>query len=85
MLETLIDVWTEELVAGGRIELENFFVLEVKEIDRGMQSGWLTQGGNYRPAPQKITRLAFRASRLLRLRLSRFADDVDDHPRRKSN
>ncbi|MBZ0276219.1 MAG: HU family DNA-binding protein, partial [Anaerolineae bacterium] len=38
MLETLIDVWTEELVAGGRMELENFFVLEVKEIDRGMQS-----------------------------------------------
>lgn len=24
MLEVLIEVWTEELVAGGRIELENF-------------------------------------------------------------
>jgi nucleoid DNA-binding protein len=29
MLEALIDVWTEELASGGRIELENFLVLEV--------------------------------------------------------
>jgi hypothetical protein len=28
-------VWTEELVAGGRIELENFLVLETQTIDRG--------------------------------------------------
>lgn len=33
VLETLIDVWTEELVAGGRIELENFFVLSVRETN----------------------------------------------------
>ncbi len=35
VLETLIDVWTEELVAGGRIEIENFLVLEIQTIDRG--------------------------------------------------
>ena len=35
MLETLIDIWTEELVAEGRIELENFIVLETQTIDRG--------------------------------------------------
>jgi nucleoid DNA-binding protein len=29
MLETLIEVWSEELVSGGRIELQNFLVLEV--------------------------------------------------------
>ncbi|MCC6565494.1 MAG: HU family DNA-binding protein [Chloroflexi bacterium] len=29
VIETLIDVWTEELVRGGRIELENFMVLDV--------------------------------------------------------
>ena len=28
MLETLVEAWTEELASGGRIELENFFVLE---------------------------------------------------------
>jgi nucleoid DNA-binding protein len=27
MLETLMDVWTEELTAGGKIELENFLVM----------------------------------------------------------
>ncbi|KXK53794.1 MAG: HU family DNA-binding protein [Anaerolineae bacterium] len=29
VIETLIDVWTEELVSGGRIELENFLVMTV--------------------------------------------------------
>jgi len=33
MLETLIEVWTEELVEGsGRIELEGLFVIEVQAI-----------------------------------------------------
>ena len=35
MLEALVEVWTEELADGGRIELENFLVLEVRQIDRG--------------------------------------------------
>jgi nucleoid DNA-binding protein len=35
MLEALVEVWTEELVSGGRIELENFLVLETQTIDRG--------------------------------------------------
>ena len=30
MLEALIDLWTEELVSGGRIELEHFLVLTVR-------------------------------------------------------
>ncbi len=30
VIEALIDVWTEELVSGGRIELENFMVLEIR-------------------------------------------------------
>jgi len=36
---SLFEVWTEELVQEGRIELENFLVLEVKSIDRGEQAG----------------------------------------------
>jgi hypothetical protein len=40
MLETLINIWTEELVAEGRIELENFIVLETHTIDRG--TAWNT-------------------------------------------
>lgn len=29
VLEALIELWTEELVSGGRIELEHFLVLTV--------------------------------------------------------
>ena len=35
VIEALIQVWTEELASGGRIELQNFLVLEVQRIDRG--------------------------------------------------
>jgi hypothetical protein len=35
MLKTLINIWTEELVVEGRIELGNFVVLETQTIDRG--------------------------------------------------
>lgn len=35
--ETLVDVWTEELIDSGRIELENFLVLETQTIDQGEQ------------------------------------------------
>ena len=34
MLETLVEVWTEELVSGGRIEIEHFIVLDVQTIER---------------------------------------------------
>lgn len=29
-IEALIEVWTDELIRGGRIELENFVVLETQ-------------------------------------------------------
>jgi len=38
MLEALIEVWSEELTQAGRIELENFLVLDVKNINRGEQA-----------------------------------------------
>jgi len=59
VLETLVDVWTEELVAGGKIELENFLVLETQTIDRGEQSGTLTSG----EAPRIIRRVTLRTSK----------------------
>jgi len=59
VLETLVDVWTEELVAGGRIELENFIVLETQTIDRGEQRGTLTSG----EAPRIIRRVTLRVSK----------------------
>ena len=65
MLEALIDVWTEELVAGGRIELENFIVLETQTIDRGEQSGTLISG----EAPRIIRRVTLRVSKRLKQNL----------------
>ena len=34
MLETLVEVWTEELVNGGRVEIEHFLVIDVQAIER---------------------------------------------------
>ena len=65
MLEALIDVWTEELASGGRIELENFLVLEVQRIDRGEQRGMLSTG----EPPRLIRRVVVRPSKRLRVRL----------------
>lgn len=66
MLETLIDVWSEELVAGGRIELENFLVLETQSIDRGEQCGMLTSG----EAPRYVRRVSLRLSRKIKEKLN---------------
>lgn len=62
MLESLIEVWTEELVAGGRIELENFLVLETQTIDRGENAGMI----NGSDAPRIIQRVILRASKQLK-------------------
>lgn len=66
MLEALIDVWTESLIAGERIELENFFVLEMQIIDRGESSGALSG----KPAPRHIRRLTLRTSKRLKQNLN---------------
>ena len=57
MLETLIEVWTEELVRGGRVEIENLFVLEIKTIERKSQR-WL--------------RLVMKVSKQLRSKLNNY-------------
>ncbi len=62
MLEALIQVWTEELASGGRIELQNFLVLEVRRIDRGERRGLLSSG----EPRQVIYRLVVRPSNRLR-------------------
>jgi nucleoid DNA-binding protein len=66
MLESLIDVWTEELVAGGRIELENFLVLETQTIDRGENAGTLNSGD----APRYVRRVGLRVSRGIKILLN---------------
>ncbi len=67
MLEALIEVWTEELAAGGRIELQNFLVLEVQRIDRGERRGVLNSG----EPRQVIHRLVARPGKPLRKQLQK--------------
>ena len=66
MLEALIEVWSEELANNGRIELENFLVLEVKSIDRGENAGTLLIGGKLRRAPRRIRQLTVKPSKRVR-------------------
>ncbi|MEO0562228.1 MAG: HU family DNA-binding protein [Chloroflexota bacterium] len=67
VVETLVDVWTEELVAGGKIEIENFIVLDARMIDRGSRTGLLRSTDT---APQYINRITLRVSKHLKSRLS---------------
>jgi nucleoid DNA-binding protein len=70
MLEALIEVWSEELASGGRIELQDFLVLEVQRIDRGERRGMLSSG-----VPRRIIhRLVVRPSKQLRQKLGYLAD-----------
>lgn len=66
MLEALVELWTAELVSGGRIELENLFVLETQWIDRGASSGLL----NGKSAPRHIRQLTLRTSKRLKQALN---------------
>jgi nucleoid DNA-binding protein len=69
MFEALIALWTEELVSGGRIEVEHFLVLEVAQVDRGANMGRLLIGGKLQYAPRKIRRIVVRPSKALRAKL----------------
>lgn len=67
MLETLMEIWIENLAAGERIELENLFVLETQQIDRGETGGILGD----KPAPRYIRQVTLRASKHLKRVLNR--------------
>ena len=61
VIETLVDVWTEELVSGGRIEIEHFMVLEMQVVDRYRNNPFLRQ---------TFRQIKLRASKALRERLN---------------
>jgi nucleoid DNA-binding protein len=60
MLEALIEVWTEELVNGGRIELENFIVIETQTIQ---------QAANRLLPARRFRQITVRVSKELKARL----------------
>ncbi len=62
VVEALVDVWTEALVEGEKIEIQNFLVLEVKEINRGKKNSNHLQFQSQR----LFNRITLRASKKLR-------------------
>jgi len=62
VIETLVDVWTEELVSGGRIEIEHFLVLDVRTVECT---------ANRLMPERRFRRITVRASKMLRERLNR--------------
>ncbi len=61
VIEMLVDVWTEELVNGGRIEIEHFVALEIQIVERCRDD----------PSPRQTFRqIKLRASKALREKLN---------------
>lgn len=69
VIETLVDVWTEELVSGGRIEIEHFMVLKVKTIHRDKNSGKVSAHEPIISSPRVVKRVLLRSSKALRTKL----------------
>ena len=67
VVETLVDVWTEALVEGEKIEIQNFIVLEVKIIDRGDNYKSLTPK---KLSSRHIKRVVLRVSKHIKSKLS---------------
>lgn len=61
MLETLVEVWTEELVNGGRVEMEHFIVIDVQTIERAT---------NRLVSKRRFRQITVRASKALREKLN---------------
>jgi nucleoid DNA-binding protein len=61
VIDSLVEVWTEELVAGGRIEIEHFLVLDVQTVERAANA--------LLPA-RRFRRVTVRGSKALRERLN---------------
>lgn len=66
VIEALIDVWTEELVAGGRIEVQDFLVMEVRTMNISDIQGIFksTESSHY------IKKITLRVSKKIRNKLN---------------
>ena len=73
VLEALIDVWFDELARGGKIEIQNFLVLETKTVRRsaGRLGELLTPQGKPVRIPPTHREVKLRASKALRQRLNK--------------
>jgi len=61
VIETLVEMWTEELVNGGRIEIEHFAVIDTKIRERHLNDSLY---------PERFRVTLIRASKALREQLN---------------
>lgn len=70
VLEALIDVWSGELAAGGRIEIQNFLVLQTLTTQRSREGNILTsRSGHSSRIPTTRTWIKATPSKYLRQRI----------------
>jgi nucleoid DNA-binding protein len=69
VLEALLEVWTEALASGERIEIQNFLILELHVIQRKGDLGTLFSNGKLMKIPSVRREVKARASKYLRRRM----------------
>jgi nucleoid DNA-binding protein len=66
LFETLVEVWSEALVRGEKIEIENFLILELHTITRHGRLGTLMNDGRAIKIPAKRREVRVRLSKHLK-------------------
>ncbi len=66
LFETLIEVWSEALARGEKIEIENFLILELHTITRHGRLGALMRGDREIKVPAKRREVRVRLSKYLK-------------------
>ncbi len=66
LFETLVEVWSEALVRGEKIEIENFLILEIHTIIRHGRLGTLLKGNRELTIPAKRREVRVRLSKHLK-------------------
>ncbi len=66
LFETLVEVWSEVLARGEKIEIENFLILELHTITRHGRLGTLLKGDRELTIPAKRREVRVRLSKHLK-------------------
>jgi nucleoid DNA-binding protein len=69
VVEALLELWTEELVNGGRIEIQNFLVLQLQTTRRKGNLGTLRSNGQEVRIPRVRREIKVWASKYLKQRI----------------
>ncbi len=66
LFETLVEVWSEALARGEKIEIENFLILELHTITRHSRLGTLIRGNREVRIPTQRREVRVRLSKHLK-------------------